>query len=69
MSGQIDKSFRPLVKQLQAMGYVIQTRGHRGHPKVFRPNGTFVAPLPTSSGDHRAVRNFRQQLKRAGVPI
>lgn len=69
MSGTVDKEFRPLVKQLKRLGYLVVTKGHRGHPKIMRPDGTLVCPLPTSSSDHRALKNAVAQLRANGVPL
>lgn len=69
MSGTIDKEFRPLVKQLTRLGYLVVTKGHRGHPKVMRSDGTLVCPLPTSSSDQRARKNAVAQLRAKGVPL
>jgi hypothetical protein len=65
----IDKEFRPLVKRLQKLGYAVATKGHKGHPKVLRPDGSLVCPLPTSSSDVRAVKNAVAQLRANGVPL
>lgn len=69
MSGTVDKEFRPLVNQLKRLGYSIVTRGHKGHPKVLRPDGSLVCPLPMSCSDHRAVKNAIAQLRAHGVPL
>lgn len=68
MSGMIDKEFRPLAKKLRKLGYRIEHRGGK-HPKVYRPVGTFLCPLPTSSSDRMAVIAKTTELRRMGVPV
>lgn len=36
------------------------------HPKLLRPNGSFLASVPSTPSDHRGVRNALAYLKRAG---
>lgn len=65
MSGHIDKAYRPLVKELMKQGCEVRKGGK--HPKLYDSNGKFVSPLPTSSGDQKAIRAFRTQLRHRGL--
>lgn len=66
---KVDREFKPIAKRLQKLGYSIVTRGHKGHAKVLRPDGTFVASIPSSCSDVRALRNFTSELRSRGVPL
>lgn len=51
------------------VGYTL-TRGKRtGHWKVYDSAGRMVTSMSSTPSDYRSLRNFKGQLRRAGVPI
>lgn len=62
-----DRRFASLVEAAQRQGWSVRS-GSR-HLKLTSPDGKVTMPVPCSSGDRRAVLNFRAQLRRAGVNV
>ena len=67
MTFKIPKPLRPLARQAIAAGWTIHpTRS--GHLAWRSPTGRRVF-TGSSPGDHRAVRNHRAMLRRAGLAV
>lgn len=63
---RIDRDFRPLVEAAMKQGW--ELRDGTRHAQLVAPDGR-VQPIPGSASDHRAVKNFRAQLRRLGVSV
>lgn len=59
---------RKLVAACRSAGCRINENAGSGHIVVYTPSGGIVN-LPFTPSDHRAVRNCRAELKRAGVNV
>lgn len=64
---RIPKDVRRLLDQLPDGWTYAQTKGC--HIRVMNPAGRTVATSAGSSGDKRAILNFRAELRRAGVQV
>ena len=63
----VPKELRPLVHELADHGYRTAKRAG-GHLAVIdAATGQVVASLPSTPGDHRAVKNARAKLRRLGL--
>lgn len=57
-----DKDFDRFIRDLVSLGYVYKP-GKR-HGKLYSPRGRFLAAVPCTPSDSRALTNFTQDLKR-----
>jgi predicted RNA binding protein YcfA (HicA-like mRNA interferase family) len=66
-----EKEFKDIRKRLVKMGYDVQQgRGRKGgHFIVTHPDGTYIATLPTSPGDYRALPNTLSTLYKKGIDL
>lgn len=62
------KDYKDLAKWLEEQGYTIE-RSYRGnHPRLLRPNGTFLMPW-SESGQWRNIKNTISILRRQGIEV
>lgn len=58
-----NKDFNVLVKQLVRMGWTFRRGG--GHGRLISPHGGSTLTVPSSPSDHRALQNFRRDVRQA----
>lgn len=63
-----DKDFRHVLQKLQAMGVRMEKR-RSGHIVVYPPNGSSPVFTSGTPSDHRALKNFKSNLRKAGIRI
>lgn len=66
MSSGLQKDFDKIIRRLRRTGYRIEVGGN-GHYIVRSKDGAFLASLPASAGDQRALKNAMAQLRRSGI--
>ncbi len=64
--GSRQKDVRVLIKKVRKLG--CEVHNHRGHWKIYR-DGTYLASLPGTPTDHRALLNARSKLRRLGLEL
>ncbi len=57
------KDFNVLVKQLVRIGWSFRRGTKHGH--LLSPNGGPMLTVPSSPSDHRALQNFRRDVRHA----
>lgn len=63
---KLHRDFRPLVRELEALGFVVEPGGK--HYLIKRiSNGKTVGSLPRTPSDRRNILNTRSDLRRAGI--
>lgn len=62
------KEFKDLRKRLIEAGCRIVKSKRNSHHKVYY-QGILINSMPSTTGDHRSLRNTLSQLRRAGVPL
>jgi hypothetical protein len=58
-----NKDFNVLVKQLVRMGWTFRRGGRHG--RLISPHGGPTLTVPSSPSDHRALQNFRRDVRQA----
>ena len=66
MARRIDRDVRPLVKAAQQQGWTLDFT-KSGHVKMIPPAGGAPIFASKTPSDHRSLKNFAAQLRRAGV--
>lgn len=58
---------KTLLGRIEKAGYDVRQSKRNSHWKVFDPAGHLLAVTSSTSGDFRAMRNFRHGLTRADI--
>lgn len=54
---------KDFIRQLEAEGWRIE-RGKKNHYRAYSPTGTGIITIPSTPGDHRALRNLEADKRR-----
>jgi hypothetical protein len=64
----VDREFRSLVAQARDAGWGVRTTGRHVKLVPLDPTKPLI-PVASSASEVRGVRNFRAQLRRAGLEV
>lgn len=63
------KEISALIAAAVAQGWTLKQRSKETHGALYSPDGKTIVPFGGSFGDHRAIKNLKAALRRAGVKL
>lgn len=63
------KEVAALIEAAVAQGWTFKQRSKETHGALYSPDGKTIVPFGGSYGDHRAIKNLKSALRRAGVKL